>query len=166
MDPSSLCLMMEAWSKPFERRDSEGNLVGLKGKSLVNLSGNGIGMAADIRADVPKGQGRKISNRNKAHSVFWRSEDGGETWEAPVPITPRGYGAFFFRDTLARTSSGRILLPVYVTFGQGAKQAGTLPFSGKPLQESVGLNRRPFLRPEFHSCLRLLLRRRRSDMAT
>ena len=119
------------WSEPFERRDSEGNLVGLKGKALVNLSGNGIGIAADIRADAPKGQGRRISIRNQAHAVFWRSEDGGETWEAPVPITPRGYGSFFFRDTLARTSSGRILLPVYVTFGQGAKDHATLPFSGK-----------------------------------
>ncbi len=81
------------WSEPFERRDRDGNLIGVSGKALVNLSDNGIGFAADIRADdVLRSQQRLPWNRDRAHAVFWRSEDGGER-RCPRPIlVPLGAG--------------------------------------------------------------------------
>ena len=50
--------------------------------------------------------------------VFWRSEDSGQTWEPPVRVTPPGIGTYAYQDVLLRTSSGRIVLPVYLSLGQ------------------------------------------------
>ena len=71
------------WSEPFEKRDAAGDLVG--GSSLVNLSGNGIGLAGNMR-DEDVGSPEEVDR--SGHMVFRRSEDGGETWEAPVRATP------------------------------------------------------------------------------
>ena len=139
------------WSEPFERKDADGNPVGLRGKALVNLSGNGIGLAADIRAyDVPRSEQRYPWNRDVAHPVFWPSEDGGETWESPVRVTSPGLGTFFYRDTLTRTSSGRIILPVYISLGQGTGPGDTRPpASGKLVMNQWVSTAAHFFDPHF-----------------
>ncbi len=100
------------WSAESQRHDIDGNLVGGGGTSLVKLSGNGIGLAA-----MKRGTG---DPRVESFLVFWRSEDAGETWEAPVRITDPGFGTHAYQDVFLRTSSGRIILPVYVAMGQGS----------------------------------------------
>ena len=98
------------WSDPFKCRDVNGDPVGGGGTSLVRLSGDGVGLAAICRD--------REQPRRGAHMLFWRSEDGGKTWEAPVRVTPPGLGVHAYQDVLLRTSSGRIVLPVYAALGQ------------------------------------------------
>ena len=102
------------WSEPFSSTDTDGNRVGGSGTSLVKLSGKGIGLAAMRRpADATPEEARR-----NTHMVFWRSEDSGITWEPPVQVTPSGIGTYAYQDVLLRTSSGRIILPVYISLGQ------------------------------------------------
>ena len=70
--------------------------------------------------------------RRNTHMLFWRSEDRGVTWDPLVHITPPEIGTYAYRDVLLRTSSGRIILPVYISLGQstGANDAKP-PASGK-----------------------------------
>lgn len=100
------------WSDNIERRDTEGNPVGGGGTSLVKLGGRGIGLAAMAPADPNDPWDRYVQ--------FWRSEDGGETWEPPVRVSPRGTKTHMYQDVALRTSSGRIVLPVYLSLGQGS----------------------------------------------
>ena len=100
------------WSEEFRCRDTNGGPVGGKGTSLVKLDGKGIGLAAirrhsqgDLR--IPE-----------VYTLFWRSVDGGETWEPPVRATPEGVVGNILHDVLLRTSSGRIVLPAYLSIGQ------------------------------------------------
>ena len=95
------------WSEPFSCTDKDGRPVGGGGTSLVRLSGKGIGLAA-------------MQRDPHAHLVFWRSEDGGTTWEPPVRVTPQGIPTYAYQDVLLRTSSGRIILPVYIALGQSS----------------------------------------------
>ena len=90
------------WSDPFGLKSTGGETVG--GGGLVRLSGNGVGLVDFRREGGPT-------------LVFWRSDDRGETWEGPVPIAPAGSRTHALHDTLLRTSSGRIILPVYTMFG-------------------------------------------------
>ena len=53
--------------------------------------------------------------------IFWRSEDGGKTWQTPVEVTRPGIHIHSYQDVLLRTSCGRIVYPVYVTVGQDSK---------------------------------------------
>lgn len=64
--------------------------------------------------------------------VFWRSSDGGQTWETPVRITPPGLASHAYQDVLLRTSTGRLVLPVYIAIGQrSGPDDRVLPASGK-----------------------------------
>jgi len=116
------------WSKPAQRRDAKGAPVGDgTGHSLVKLSGKAIGLAAT-----------RTSPADRGRIVFWRSEDGGDTWSPPIAIT--GPSPFVFpisyQDVFLRTSSGRIVLPFYVVMRQmkDNRQVGwgnrTPPFTG------------------------------------
>ena len=98
------------WSDEFKRTDVNGDPVGGGGTSLVRLSGKGIGLAAMSKT----GDGRTGTG-----VVFWRSEDGGETWEAPVQVSTRSVATHLYQDAITRTSSGRIVIPVYISMGQG-----------------------------------------------
>ncbi|HHZ93958.1 TPA: exo-alpha-sialidase [Candidatus Poribacteria bacterium] len=104
-----------SWSKPFSCEDADGNSVGGSGTSLVKLSENGIGLAA-----IQKPSEGSSKTRRGSCIVFWRSEDSGETWESPVTVTPSGLNTYSYQDVLLRTSSGRIILPVYISLGQAA----------------------------------------------
>jgi predicted neuraminidase len=116
------------WSKPFQRRDQRGDPVGGgTGPSLVRLSGKAVGLAVS-----------RVSPADRGRIVFWRSEDGGETWAAPVNVTepsPFVYQSCY-QDVFLRTSSGRIVLPIYMVMRQmrDNRQVGwgnrTPPFTG------------------------------------
>ena len=114
------------WSEPFQRRDKNGNVVGGGGTSMVNLSGKGIGLAA-IGGRTPPPPGETLAERAKrmeadrgtTHMLYWRSDDGGETWEPPVRVAPEGVRAHALHDVMIRTSSGRLVLPVYISMGKG-----------------------------------------------
>ncbi len=134
------------WSESFSCSDTEGNPVGGGGTSLVRLSGSGIGLAAMQRPsdDSPE------NDRWNAHLVFWRSEDGGETWEPPVRITPPGVGTYAYQDVLLRTASGRIVLPVYIAIGQSAGPDDVKPpASGKLVNGQWASTAAHFFDPRF-----------------
>lgn len=103
------------WSKSFKCQDVKGNPVSGSAPSLVRLSGNGIGLAAILRDPKAATPEEKLWSN---HIEFWRSEDGGKTWSEPVRATPPGLPSFCLQDVFLRTSSGRIILPVYVAIGQ------------------------------------------------
>ena len=116
------------WSEPFQRRDSEGNLV--DGHALVKLSGKGVGLVGNLGKPPtpPHGETREQKAKRQAEGraarvkgtgpylVFWRSDDGGETWQSPVRIASNGVGSF--HNSIVRTSSGRLLMPVEYGIGQ------------------------------------------------
>ena len=131
------------WSPPGTRQDSNGQPVGGSGTSLVKLPGNGIGLAAMKR-------NREAAPENRSSIVFWRSPDGGETWEAPVRVTPPGTLAYCYQDVLLRTSSGRIILPVYTVLGQNAGPNDvTPPFNGKLVRGQFVSTAAHFFDPRF-----------------
>ena len=105
------------WSEPFQRRDPNGDIVG--GGCMVRLSGNAVGITRVIQ---PEGAMYRWQSVQESRLMFWRSDDGGETWERPVRITPEGAGAIPLHDTMFRTSSGRIVIPVYISQGQNDNQ--------------------------------------------
>lgn len=103
------------WSKATKFNDIKGNPVGGGGACLVRLAGRGVGLAAMKQdASAPTLEERQWSS----HVVFWRSEDGGKTWQEPVRATPAGLQTHCLQDVALRTASGRIVLPVYAAFGQ------------------------------------------------
>ena len=113
------------WSQPSKRVDTQGNPVGGGDTSLVRLSGKGVGLAASKRS-------KESGSDDPYYMVFWRSEDGGQTWQPPVRITPPGLPAVAYQDVLLRTSSGRIVLPVYIHLTQPrGPNNETPPFYGK-----------------------------------
>ena len=70
-------------------RDTNGDPVGGSECSLVRLSGkNQIGLAARL-PDVVEGQ-TYATRTVERKLLFWRSDDAGETWEAPVRMTAPG----------------------------------------------------------------------------
>ena len=101
-----------SWSEESRRRDRNGDPVGGGGTSLVRLSGKGIGLGVR-RLD----QDGKVGQ--EASVIFWRSEDGGETWEPPVEVSSPGVDTHAYQDVLLRTSSGRLIYPVYTAMGKG-----------------------------------------------
>ena len=118
------------WSEPFTRKDSKRNPAGGGCTSLVRLSGKGIGLAAMYRPEQPR-----TGLTAGYYMRFWRSEDGGDTWEPPVRISPIGIPSHAYQDTLLRTSSGRIILPVYISTGQNSgPEDRTPPSQGKLLR--------------------------------
>ncbi|PYV11614.1 MAG: hypothetical protein DMG07_18815, partial [Acidobacteria bacterium] len=97
------------WSEPREARDVNGELLDGSDHNLIRLPGNGVGYAS-------RGSGK--GGEEVSHLRFWRSEDGGRSWQRPVRIgAPSSYGVAALNDVIFRTSSGRIVLPVYGYFG-------------------------------------------------
>ena len=73
------------WSKPFPGTDPAGKPVGGSCASLVRLGGSAIGLAALVQDTSSPAIEERFWN---SHLVFWRSEDGGKTWSAPVRLVP------------------------------------------------------------------------------
>jgi hypothetical protein len=96
------------WSCAAEMRETDGTPVQVDEVGFVRLKGNAVGFSGLIWDRVPKDEMRRQA------MAFWRSEDGGKTWQKPVPISdPACSGVVALHDTLVRTSSGRLILPVF-----------------------------------------------------
>jgi len=133
------------WSKPYQCVDTEGNPVGGSSTSLVKLDGKGIGLAA-CRTYHRKGE------RHQAEMVFWRSPDGGSTWEPPVTVSPPGCATYALQDVMLRTSSGRIILPIYIHIGQGGVRQEGAPFVGALIRGQFVSTDAHFVDPHFGAC--------------
>jgi len=105
------------WSKMFTCTDAKGDTVA--GQNMVRLEGDGVGV-----------MGQKPLDYGRYEVIFWRSEDGGKTWAAPVPVSPPGFPAHMLQDVVCRTTSGRLIAPLYFGIGQGAWRAEDAPFPG------------------------------------
>ena len=119
------------WTDAKRMKDVDGNDVGDSETSLVKLSGkNSIGLAARLAEDE-----EPTTYATKPYSfkfLFWRSDDNGQTWQPPVRMTAPGAAAAGLQDTFLRSSSGRILLPVFCFLGQSSpKDDGLRPKAGK-----------------------------------
>ena len=113
-------------------RDTNGDPVGGSECSLVRLSGkNQIGLAARL-PDVVEGQ-TYATRPVERKLLFWRSDDAGETWEAPVRMTAPGCNTAGYQDSFLRTASGRIVLPVFHGLGQKTpwRDAHADPMTGR-----------------------------------
>ena len=91
----------------------------LSGSSLVRLGDGGIGLAS---------MWRHPERPHDINTIFHRSDDGGKTWKDAVRMNSR-WPAHALQDVMLKTSSGRILLPVYLGCGQGkvpADRGGSL----------------------------------------
>ena len=145
-----------SWSSPMavspgpnpSARDTAGEP--LKGQSgdhnLIRLAGNGLGFV-DRQGPYPD-----------QYLMFWRSEDGGKTWQKPIRITPPSlHGIAALNDVIIRTSSGRIVLPVYGFMEQGRDLHKR---GGQPTRVLFGPARqrdRRDLRPPWRSDILLVL---------
>ena len=96
------------WSDYYECHDPDGELV--RGRSLARLEGNAIGISNVVSAP----QDPDVYN----YMSFRRSEDGGKTWGPPLRVSPDVYSVSDYHDTMIRTSSGRLIMPVYCSLGQ------------------------------------------------
>jgi len=121
----------QTWHEDQWMVDTNGDPVGGTETSLVKLSGkNEIGLAARL-LDEP-GDTEYAMPSGGTHFKFWRSTDNGETWSPPVRMSPPGLTTAGLHDTLLRTSSGRIVLPVFIRIGQKTGPDDcTKPMSGK-----------------------------------
>lgn len=106
------------WSKPVHMRDTNGDDVSSGETSLVKLSGrNSVGLAARVDdGDQREGSWAPMAKSRKY--LFWRSDNGGETWRSPVRMSPPGVRTAGLQNTFLRTSSGRIIVPVFAEQGQ------------------------------------------------
>ena len=92
-------------------------------RSLVQLSGGAIGMAT-------KRTRPGTTRLYESQMVFRRSEDEGKTWSPLTLMNHWMLAAHALNDTMVRTQSGRILLPVYFGIGQGGFHQEGAPFPG------------------------------------
>ena len=97
--------------------DVNGDPVSGRIAALVKLSGrNSVGLVG-FRSDEPAETSfAQTPECQGAH--FWRSDDGGQSWQPPVRMTAPNVMTHALQDVCLRTSSGRLIMPVYMQFGQ------------------------------------------------
>jgi len=141
----------ETWHEEEWMVDTIGDPVGGSETSLVRLSGkNEIGLCAK-QPDEPE-KTEYAMPPHGIHFKFWRSKDGGETWAPPVRMSPPGLPTAGLQDTFLRTSSGRLVLPVFIPLGQESGPLDqTEPMSGKLVHNQFIATAGHFFDPRF-SC--------------
>ena len=133
------------WSEPFTARDEDGQEVIGGTPSLVRLSSGALGLTNGIRISDPK------LRRSEAGMSFQQSDDDGRTWTRPVRINRR-LGANSM-DTLVKTSSGRLIQPMYGWCGQGTYRAENAPMVGGYLQNGRYMSTDAhYVDPHFSYC--------------
>ena len=101
------------WSEPFQGRTRSGEVM--QGSNLCAISGNSVCMITGVRTENPNAYPygpEKIQSR----TLFWRSDDGGVTWDGPVDVAAPGMNIFGGR--VISLASGRLLLSTYLSLGQ------------------------------------------------
>ena len=125
------------WSESYRGKNDNGEEVnGIV--SLVKLDGKAIGATCT-------GASGKL--------CFCKSTDEGHTWSQPGLINP-GSPAYSLQDTLLRTSSGRLICPVYMAIGQTigfSSHHEQAPFVGGYLNGSFVSSDAHFYDPRFSS---------------
>ncbi len=123
----------ETWEDHQFMKDTHGDPVGGAETSLVKLSGrNEIGLTARITVEGRPTGATYAAPPRWGKFVFWRSTDGGETWQPPVDITAPNLSTAGLQDTFLRTSSGRIVLPVIQMLGQQTGPGNrAIPINGR-----------------------------------
>ena len=111
-----------SWSEPHRGHVGNGDLLQAPANSLVRLSDGSIGIAYAVR---PQDDGNRYDRR----IYFRRSSDEGRTWGPPALVNA-GPSMCVLQDVLLRASSGRLLLPVYTSLGQGRFHQEGAPFVG------------------------------------
>ena len=95
------------WSQPFAGKNEDGSNLSAGCACMVRLNDGGLGLAHIERNSDRHGD---------SSMVFKRSTDGGKTWSKPVRMN-RHLPAHALQDVFLRTSSGRLILPVYISLG-------------------------------------------------
>ena len=131
------------WLEPFEAKDRRGQPV-TRVVGLVRLSGQAIGLVQAKRI-LPSRLPVEIQ------LLFRRSQDDGRTWSEPVLINTSDPRAFLWQDVPVRTSSGRIILPVYTTVGPTTNQIPGAPYTGGYLGGNFIRIQAHFFDPRFCS---------------
>jgi len=133
------------WSEPFEAQEEGGGEM-RHGGSLVRLSGKSIGTAYTR----PREDGLGHYDRR---AFFRTSKDEGRTWSKEIAINPAGPTSQALQDVLLRTSSGRLILPVYMSIGQGNWHHEEMPFLGGYINGSFISTDTHFYDPHFTASL-------------
>ena len=130
------------WSQPQFVKDINGDSVGLGSSfGLVKLSGGGVGLAANRATD---------DGLNEI--VFWRSGDGGQTWQPPAALPRPLPGAGALMDTIVRTESGRIVIPLQMAVGQFYKPNEAHPYTTARLAGQRVSTSAHFFDPNWAAC--------------
>ncbi len=130
------------WSEPYPALDENGQQLQGHCASLVNLSGDAIGLAT-LRYRP------ESTNQYDTEMVFRTSEDQGHTWSPPRVMNQCLLRAHALQDVMIRTVSGRIILPVYFAVGQGSWHEQGKPFVGGYLNGNFVSTDAHFLDPHF-----------------
>ncbi len=133
------------WSEEFRGLDERGDGV-RNATALVSLGGTGVGLVAQHRP-------QEAANFYDQQLLFRRSDDEGRTWSEAKIVNPRGPAAFVWQDMLLRTSSGRIILPAYLSIGQGSFQQEGTGFVGGFVNGNFVSTDAHFLDPHFGASL-------------
>ena len=135
------------WSKDKVFYDKNGNCVEGHNLALVKLPGEGIGLAG------MEFTGEMTHNR-RDNVLFWRSADGGKTWEPPVQVNVSNFNVHMMSDTALRTSSGRIVLPMCTRFYPCGYDYDKQPWDGALLESGCWVpTAGHFNDPIFAACL-------------
>ncbi len=132
------------WNEPFAGRDENGDPV-VDAKALVSLPGGAVG----------RSEGRHKPGAFMRHDdemLFRRSDDEGKTWSAPVVMNTGLIRAHAVKDTLLRTTSGRIIQPAYFSVGQGSWHHEDAPFVGGYLNGKFVSTDAHYYDPHFTVC--------------
>ncbi len=130
------------WGEEFGVETADG--AALEGNaSLVKLSGGAIGIAT---------MRKRPSSTYDTEMVFRRSDDGGLTWSAARPMNEGLLPSHAYQDAFLRTSSGRIILPVYFAIGQGSWHHEEAPFVGGYINGKFVSSDAHFYDPHFCAC--------------
>ena len=111
-----------SWSEPYVGDDGHGEPLQAPANSLVTLGDGNIGITYGIRTGAD-------TNRYGRRVCFRRSDDEGRTWSAAVVVNP-DQSAYSYQDVLLRTGSGRLIMPLYTSLGQGKFHQQGAPFVG------------------------------------
>ena len=142
------------WSKQKWLKDAGGEVV--FSTSCVKLNAkNGIGLVGELRMDKSEGN-FSLRKKMPRYPVFYRSQDNGQTWGPPIPMAPAHplLDTLALQDVAIRTSSGRIVVPMYVAMGKRGTGPHDcqLPLAGKLVHNQFIHTTGHFYDPGFDTC--------------
>ena len=102
------------WSQPFQGRCKSGEAI--QGSNLCPISGNSVCMITGSRGEENPNAYPYGPEKVKVRTLFWRSDDGGVTWDGPVDVAAPG--VTIYGGKVISLASGRLLLSTYMGLGQ------------------------------------------------